>query len=285
MKQLLSPRQVARALQVSESSVKRWCDEGVIQSARTAGGHRKISVGEVMRFVRLRDFRVAHPDILGLPASRGHSPRALDRAAGALFDALVAGSLPRCSEVLLDLYLGNHSLAAIGDRVIATAFHHLGEAWECGRLEIYQERQGCEIAQRALHELRLALPEPRTDAPLAIGGTLENDPYSLASLLVELVLRQMGWRTIQLGGGLPIESVLHAVEHYQPQLVWISISALDDSEQFIQHHSYLLQQMAEVGRLVMGGRAINAEMVQRLNAATYCGNLEELENKLLAVAA
>jgi hypothetical protein len=38
MQQLLSPRQFAEAIGVSESSVRRWADTGRIKMTRTAGG-------------------------------------------------------------------------------------------------------------------------------------------------------------------------------------------------------------------------------------------------------
>ena len=64
---LISPRQAARALGVSESSFKRWCDRGLIATVRTAGGHRKLAMSDVVRFVRERQGRVVAPELLGLP--------------------------------------------------------------------------------------------------------------------------------------------------------------------------------------------------------------------------
>ena len=49
--QLLSPKQVARALGVSESSLKRWCDKGLIPTERTAGGHRRLPLAGVLDFL------------------------------------------------------------------------------------------------------------------------------------------------------------------------------------------------------------------------------------------
>ena len=46
MKQVLSPREMATVLGVSESSIKRWVDDGAITSTKTAGGHRRITVSE-----------------------------------------------------------------------------------------------------------------------------------------------------------------------------------------------------------------------------------------------
>ena len=46
----LTTRQVAEALSVSESSVKRWCDQGAIPTIRTVGGHRRIPLDGLLRF-------------------------------------------------------------------------------------------------------------------------------------------------------------------------------------------------------------------------------------------
>ncbi len=64
----ISPNQAARAMGVSESSLKRWCDQGLIKLVRTAGGHRKLSRADVLRFIRERDQPLASPEVLGLPA-------------------------------------------------------------------------------------------------------------------------------------------------------------------------------------------------------------------------
>ncbi|HEX9106572.1 MAG TPA: MerR family DNA-binding transcriptional regulator, partial [Longimicrobiales bacterium] len=48
----LSPRELAEAVGVSESSLKRWADRGVLAVERTAGGHRRIPLGEAVRFIR-----------------------------------------------------------------------------------------------------------------------------------------------------------------------------------------------------------------------------------------
>ncbi|MEI6235767.1 MAG: helix-turn-helix domain-containing protein, partial [Planctomycetota bacterium] len=61
----LSPKQVALALGVSEASLKRWCDNGLLDSTRTAGGHRRISRGSVMAFLREREQPAVRPELLG----------------------------------------------------------------------------------------------------------------------------------------------------------------------------------------------------------------------------
>src|SRR5215467_4178610 len=50
-KTLLTPKDLADAVGVSESSMRRWLDTGKIRMTRTAGGHRRIELAEALRFV------------------------------------------------------------------------------------------------------------------------------------------------------------------------------------------------------------------------------------------
>src|SRR5262245_52765982 len=62
----LSPRQLADAIGVSESSLKRWADAGKLAVSRTEGGHRRITMTEAVRFIRDTGATVVRPDLLGL---------------------------------------------------------------------------------------------------------------------------------------------------------------------------------------------------------------------------
>jgi excisionase family DNA binding protein len=63
----LSPKDLAEVIGVSESSIKRWVDSGLITVSKTAGGHRRIAVAEALRFIRSRRMRIERPDRLGIP--------------------------------------------------------------------------------------------------------------------------------------------------------------------------------------------------------------------------
>ena len=70
IKAFLTPKDLADALGVSESSLKRWCDRGLIPMVRTAGGHRKLPISGVLSFLRETQHELVSPELLGLPATR-----------------------------------------------------------------------------------------------------------------------------------------------------------------------------------------------------------------------
>ena len=92
MAKSVSPKQLARAIGVSESSVKRWCDDGVIQTAYTPGGHRKIEIDQVLQFLRDTKHAVVDPEILGLPSMLGQQTWSTQEAVDQLQDSLLANN-------------------------------------------------------------------------------------------------------------------------------------------------------------------------------------------------
>ena len=194
MRDLLTPKQIARAIQVSESSIKRWCDRGLISTQYTAGGHRRIPMSGLLEFLKQGNQQIVRPEVLGLPATIGQTERVIERSAANFVEAVLDGDEQRCRQITLDLYLAEHSITAICDQVFAKAFQTIGDRWQCAEAEVYQERRGCELMLRVLHELESRISQPQADAPLAIGAAPEGDHYNLATTMVELLCSKHGPR-------------------------------------------------------------------------------------------
>ena len=277
MAKSLSPKQVARALDVSETSLKRWCDRGLIRSTKTGGGHRRLLLDSVLRFVHDSGRNLTHPELLDLPARSGTGRRTLQAAQGDLLAALLAGDEARSTQVLLDLRVAGSAISQIGDDVVAPAFHQIGEAWACGGAEVYQERRAVETCTRALHALRQTLSAPPVRSPLALGGSPERDPYSLPNALVELVLQERGWQARSLGCGLPFSTLASAIEQLRPRLFWLSVSHIDDQPRFLREYREFFARVKDKVLVAVGGQALTAAVRRQLQYTAFCDNLRHLE--------
>lgn len=279
MKELVSPKQVARAIGVSESSLKRWCDRGLIRSIRTAGGHRKLPISGVLEFLKSRGHEIIQPELLGLPSTVGHGERTLRGAEDRLKEALIAGDELICRQIMLNLYLANNRISVICDEVIAVAFEEIGDLWDCGDVEVYQERRSCEICSRILQEMWATVPRMEDGSPIAMGGTLEGDHYTLPTAMVELVLRDNGWRATSLGCSLPLFTLKAAIEQNRPKLFWLSVSYVRDEERFLEETSELFQAAQESGAaLVVGGRALNETIRKQMKYSAFCDTMQHVES-------
>ncbi len=285
MKEHLSPKQVAQAIGVSESSLKRWCDQGRIETVRTAGGHRRLPLSAVMAFLRETRQPLVRPEVLGLPTNTGRGTLVLDRARENLFEALVVGDEEMARQIVVDLYLAEQRISTIGDQVLAPAFRKVGEKWGCGDVEVYQERRGCEIAQRLLGELRVIMPPPKSDAPVAVGGTPEGDFYRLPTAAVELVLRECGWRATNLGSSLPCSTLSAAIERTQPRLFWLSVSYVRNEDELVETTAVLFDECRKRhAAMAVGGFALSESLRGRLHFSAHCDQLRHLESFVSTVA-
>jgi methanogenic corrinoid protein MtbC1 len=274
---LVSPKQAARAMGVSESSLKRWCDRGLIETVRTAGGHRKMLVSEVLRYLRQNDKRLVSPEVLGLPSVSAHAGLGLSRAKPLLVEALLSGDEALARQIIFDLYHAKHSLSVIFDQVFAAAFREIGERWACHDADIYQERRGCEIALRILFDLR-GLQKPPMKKLLALGATCEGDMYSIPSTMAELVLRDAGFFATCLGCSIPFASLVRAVQELRPALFWLSVSYIRDGFDFTSEFAALSKTcLATKTAFVVGGRALSAELRQRMTYSSFCDTMQQLD--------
>lgn len=277
MNQLLSPKQVAAAIGASESSLKRWCDQGLIQMVKTAGGHRRIPVQETLRFAREQNHAVVEPRILAMPASEDRKARRVEGCAERLTEALLTGNEIAAHAIVFDLFLAGQPVSLIFDEVMAVAFRTIGEKWECHEADVFQERSSCQIALRGLHELRARQVPPERNL-VALGATIEGDQYSLPVTMAEIVLRSDGWDARLLGSSIPLDSMVNAVMRHEPGLFWLSVSFIPDDAEFISGFNRLFEGASKTNTaIVVGGRALTSEIRTKLRYSAFCDTMRHLE--------
>jgi MerR family transcriptional regulator, light-induced transcriptional regulator len=299
----LSPKDLALMIGVSESSLKRWVDEGRLAAGRTAGGHRRIPLHEAVRFIRQTSQQVTRPDMLGagdavskavplalngqggLPSQ--HAPGASGVVGEALLlKALEHGQTDQTRGLIIGHFLANKTVASVFDGPIAHAMHRIGEMWNHSPDGIMIEHRAMEICLGAIHEIRSMLPpiapaneQPGGQIKTAIGGAAPGDPYQMPSLMAATVLMECGYRDVNLGANVPAEAMIHAIRQHSPALVWVSVSTLMDRTALAEYVQRLSAACQQVGSsLVLGGRgAIGGGTSMPLANGTHLvGSMSEL---------
>ncbi len=278
MKDLLTPRQIASAIKVSESSVKRWCDKGKIQTSYTAGGHRRIPVNAILSFLRDSKHDLINPQAIGLPDRSYVVASGYEETCKVIVDAMVSGNETVLVQAVVELFLVEESIPKIMDAYLAVAFHQIGDLWQCGEAEVYQERRACEMSQRVINEIRRLGSSPDENSPVAIGATPQGDLYRLPTMMTEVVLRNANWNATSMGENVPLESLAVAIRTHRPQLFWLSVSYLESEERFIQDYQRFYSEFAGQLTFVVGGRALTSEVRQRIKFSAFCDNMQQLES-------
>ena len=263
----LGTAEVAGALGVSVSTVKRWIDEGIMPAQRSAGGHRRLLGEEVARALRDRGFTALDLDALTTARPLSSMP------VRAFTKALRGGDERVAMQLLRDVRAAGTPMTTVADDLIAPAMHAIGHGCEIGTLDVSQEHRATHICVAALEAIKTTLTPPAKDAPRAVGAAPGGDPYVLPSLLVEMVLRESGWDAVDLGANTPLPALASAVARARAQLVWISLSYVADRARLIRECTRFRTGNAA---LIAGGRVLTRELRQALAGAAFGENMRDL---------
>jgi excisionase family DNA binding protein len=276
---MVSPKQLAVAIGVSESSLKRWADDGQLAFVRTAGGHRRIPLAEAVRFVRHMGLKVKAPGELGLAQAEAPVVNTTDHQAVAeqFFTALEAGDASTARGLIQSLFLGGWTVAAITDGPIRAALARIGILWQHAEWGIVVEHRSTDLCLQTLQHLRSMLPPRRENAPTALGGAGEHDPYMIPSLAAAVALAEVGFNEVNLGPLTPPRILANAIAHYRPQVVWYSLSHVPDVRKLEPGLAQISAACAQVSAgLIIGGASAAGLTPAQAPGATIARSMSEL---------
>lgn len=187
--ELISSAEAARIAGVGQTAIKRWSDSGTLHCIRTAGGHRRFRRQDVHELAGL-----------GAPsASTGVWDDWIDRLAGRPDVHLVIARLFQERARAGSWHGVTDTLAALVGEI--------GERWAAGRMTVIEEHLASATLQRALAVVVESIPIG-ADAPTCLLATAEGNEHTVGLSLVELCLREAGWRAEWAGNRTPTAEVV-----------------------------------------------------------------------------
>jgi excisionase family DNA binding protein len=234
---IVSTRSVAALLGVSEATVKRWADGGVLRCFRTRGGHRKFRMGDVRAFLDDAPDRAHAPgdEADGAPAAP-EPPAPLGEHAQQAYTLAVSGDVDALVSLVTRARDDAASFAVTFDLLLAPALREVGTRWTQGAISVAEEHIASNTVSEALARLRPLVERAgarvasrasreRRDALCACLGEERHD---LALRMVTLMLAERGYKTRLVGGHVPAVDLARLVGAERPALVALSASANAD---------------------------------------------------------
>lgn len=273
----VSTSQVAKALGISVSTVKRWIDLGLLPAHKTKGNHRKVRWSDVERLAQSERF--PHAALIEVEADLlTRNETDFEELGQRFYRLLESGDGPAVRLFFHEVHGKGISIATLADRVIGPSMSCVGNNWALGRIDVLHEHRASQILLSALSIL-LGDLESRIapDAPVAIGGAPERDQSSIPSLIAQLCLLEAGWRAIDFGANTPLVSLEKATHLLQPKLVWLSVTHVADAERFLASYAQFYQMMESRGIAVaVGGHGLTGELRERMLYTTFGDGMSHL---------
>jgi len=275
----LTTKDVARLCKVSDATVKRWEEAGLIRSERTSGGHRRFRAEEVARFQK--------ESKLGLKQSPGDesvhtaanrrkiSPEIADTE---LFNSLVTGKEEEVANLLIKDFLDGATVPEIFDTAVSGSMKRIGDLWFEGKLSVAQEHLATRAAMCAVHKLRHSVPVADPCGKLLFCFATEGDFHELSTHLVQMVFESEGWEVMNFGSNTPLYSVVEEIKHHSPDLICISSTVMADVERLSHDYDSFIRKIRSLKiPVVLGGKGFEDPKIHpRFPADHYPMNFQEL---------
>lgn len=227
-KGLWTSTEVADALSVGVSSVKRWTDEGRLPSARTLGGHRRYDPDAVRKFAEANRLPTEKlpPAVPSAPDEVGELSAEEIRAE--LLRVLKSGDAEEARNLLGYAIATVADRAAFLDRVLGETMRLIGEGWSEGTWSVDEEHRASYIVSDVLDRMR---PHGGRKTRRAVLAAPPNELHDLPLRMVRLVLEWSGWETDYYGADVPWSALEYAVVRSPPDLLALTARSAEPFEE------------------------------------------------------
>ncbi len=291
----LTSKEAARLLGVSEASIKRWADSGILPMEKTVGGHRRFRSQDVALFRRERQGAAGQHPTIKSPASLEQTEHFTvpfdaddETLAREMFEALLIGRIEEASAILVNAYLrGGRSVAALCDSVLAKAMHRIGDLWHQGELTVAKEHIATRAALTALQTLHGVSNTNGAHGLLAVCCSTEEDFHELPIRVAELIFKCNGWEVMNLGTHTPFYALTETITDYNPRIICVASTVLPDLDRAAREYKELRRTVEREGvAVVLGGAGFADEGVRRrFPAELHAETFQQLEEFVVASAA
>lgn len=211
-----------------------------------------------------------NPKILSVLAS--HSPQDIkkrEEASGKsikqLYKKLTDGDI-NSSVQIYDDYVKIFNSADFFDKILKPVMFQIGDEWANNKISIATEHVASNVAQ-ALVKIIMDKVTTSGNKKKILLCVPVGEEHHLGCDVIETFLTGKGYKVFNMGTSIPSESVLHFIEHNNPDIVMISITLEDN----LKAGQRLVKKIKENFKVpvVVGGYALEQEKIPKFDAEIF----------------
>lgn len=261
-KTVLSTADVARLFDITETTVKRWADDGTLKCQKTVGGHRKFDIKHVVEFATANRMEPVGTLVLEEDGfSSAIQVAVLDKDFSALSNIFVekAMSVDRhdLHEFLSYLYQHRFSLWEICDLIVRPGLYEIGDRWKSKGIDIYREHRASHETLDAMAKLQGEIFRKPSVGKQAVCACLNDELHDIGLRCAANILEAEGWSVHYLGSRTPYKSIIESVKDLHPELVCLSVTYVEVTSSDVGRLKDLRRLVHRAGgKLILGGQKL-----------------------------
>ena len=192
-----------------------------------------------------------------------------------LSQAVFDGDMDKAVELSQNAINEGIPISDILEHGLILAMHDVGDKFKKGEVFVPEMLIAARAMNRALEILEPEMIRGKIESKgTFIVGAVKGDLHDIGKNLVGIMFKGAGFRVIDLGTDVSLETFIKAAREYNPDIIGIS-SLLTTTMPYMQTIIEGLRSEGIPAKIIVGGAPVNREFAQSVNADGYAENAAE----------
>lgn len=196
---------------------------------------------------------------------------------------LLKGNKDKAIQICLSLLNTNMDTKIIYEYIIKPSFIKIGNLWERGEIDIWNEHFISEVSLDIITILHSKSRKKKETNKTIIGLTPGSEMHNIGLKMVCNIFESFGWHSLFLGTNLPTQSILKSINKTQADVVALSLTMPQNIESAKNIIGAIRKSHSKESlSIILGGSGFNEfNGINQLNGADYLfHDLEHLTLKI-----
>lgn len=169
-----------------------------------------------------------------------------------------------------------HAAKELLDDVLLKAINEVGELFDKGKYFLPQLIASAEAMKASIEYLEPLLLDAQAgrEMPAVVIATVEGDIHDIGKNLVALMLKNYGFKVIDLGKDVPKEKIIEAAREHHAQVIALSALMTTTMQRMKEVITYARQE-GVTAKIMVGGAVITRDYAEQIGADGYSADAAE----------